>query len=215
MSKTWNTDLRDETDRVTRLWNKMAPKYDREVRFVERLLFAGGREWVCSQAWGEVLEIAVGTGRNVPYYPGNVRITGVDVSPAMLEIARARARDLGREVELRVGDVQRLEFPDASFDTAVSTLALCSIPDDARAVAEVRRVLRPAGSFLLMEHVASPYPLVRAGQGVLDWFTVRFQGDHQLRRPLERLKDAGFEIVRVRGLKWGIVQRIAARKPAQ
>jgi len=193
----------------------MAPKYDREMRFVDRRRFAGGREGVCSQARGAVLEIAIGTARNLPYYPGDVRITGVDVSPAMLEIARARARDLGRGVELHVGDVQQLGFPDASFDTAVSTLSLCSIPDDARAVAEVRRVLRPAGSFLLMEHVASPYPLVRAGQAVLDWFTVRFQGDHQLRRPLERLKDAGFEIVRVERLKWGIVERIAARKPSQ
>lgn len=72
--------------------------------FYERLLFRGGREWVCSQAAGEVLEIAVGTGRNLPHYSAGVRLTGIELSPAMLEIARARARELGRDADLRVGD---------------------------------------------------------------------------------------------------------------
>src|SRR5919198_1284887 len=84
---------------------------DREMRVFERLLFGGGREWVCAQAAGEVLEIAVGTGRNLPYYRGSVRLTGIELSPAMLEIARERARELGRDADLRVGDAQALDFP--------------------------------------------------------------------------------------------------------
>jgi ubiquinone/menaquinone biosynthesis C-methylase UbiE len=210
--KTWDSHRKEETERVRRLWDKMASQYDRQMRVWERLLFSGGREWVCSQAKGEVLEIAIGTGRNLRYYPNDVRITGVDVSPAMLEIARARAEEVGREADLRVGDGQDLGFADASFDTVVSTLSLCSIPDDAKAVAEVRRVLRPGGRFLLLEHVASPYRVVRAAQRVLDWFTVRFAGDHHLRKPLERLNTQGFEIERLECLKWGIVERIVARK---
>ena len=75
-----------ETERVRRIWEKIARDYDRSMSFVERLLFAGGREWVCSQAEGDVLEIAVGTGRNLPFYPRAVRLTGVDFSPAMLEV---------------------------------------------------------------------------------------------------------------------------------
>lgn len=210
-----NSRLRKETERVAGLWNKMAPKYDREMRFCERWLFSGGREWVCPRAEGEVLEIGVGTGRNLRYYPENVRLTGVDVSSAMLQIARVLANTLGREVDLRVGDAQYLEFADATFDTVVSTFSLCSIPDDTRAVAEVRRVLRPGGLFLLVEHVASPHPPVKAVQKLLDWFTVRFQGDHQLRDPLEHLKREGFEISQFERLKWGIVVRIMARKPAR
>lgn len=212
MSKTRNAGLQDETNRVRRLWNKMASKYDRQMRFMERLLFPGGREWVCSQARGEVLEIAIGTGRNLLYYPNDVRITGIDLSPAMLEIAQVRAKESDREVDLQVGDAQDLPYADASFDTVVSTLTLCSIPDEARAVAEARRVLRPGGRFLLLEHVASPYRSVRAVQTVLDWFTVRFEGDHQLRDPLGHLKAQGFEIERLERLKWGVVERIVARK---
>src|SRR6266536_2481819 len=102
---THNRDTR-ETERVLRLYEKEAHKYDREMRFFEWLLFAGGREWLCSQAEGEVLEIAIGTGRNLPHYRDDVRLTGIELSPAMLEIARTRAGELGRDVDLHVGDAQ-------------------------------------------------------------------------------------------------------------
>src|SRR5438874_751175 len=94
----------------------------------ERILFGGGREWVCSKASGDVLEIAIGTGRNLAHYPSEVRLTGVELSPKMLEGARARAAELGREVDLRLGDAQALEFPDETFDTVVCTFGLCTIP---------------------------------------------------------------------------------------
>jgi ubiquinone/menaquinone biosynthesis C-methylase UbiE len=91
--------------------------------FFERVLFQGGREWVCSQAEGDVLEIAVGTGRNFSYYPRGLKLTGIEISEEMLDLARARAAELGREVDLRLGDAQSLDFPDASFDTVVSTFS--------------------------------------------------------------------------------------------
>lgn len=202
-----------ETERVRRIWEKVAGDYDRSISFMERLLFAGGREWVCSQAEGDVLEIAVGTGRNFPFYPRGVRLTSVDFSPAMLEIARSRASEAGIDVELREGDAQALDFADASFDTVVCTLSLCSIPDDRRAVAEVKRVLRPRGRFLLMEHVRSPVLAVRVGEHVVDWFSVRFQGDHMLREPLEHLRAFGFLVERLERRKLGLVELVAARKP--
>jgi ubiquinone/menaquinone biosynthesis C-methylase UbiE len=202
-----------ETERVLRLYEKEAPKYDRQMRFFDRLLFGEGREWVCAQAAGEVLEIGLGTGRNLPHYRGDVRLTGVELSPAMLEVARARARELGREVDLRVGDAQALEFPDQSFDTVVCTLSLCTIPDDRTAVAEVRRVLRPSGRFLMLEHVRSPLLLVRLGQRLLEPLAVRFEADHLLREPLEHLRAEGFEVEQLERSKLGIVERVAARKP--
>jgi ubiquinone/menaquinone biosynthesis C-methylase UbiE len=202
-----------ETERVLRLYQKEAPKYDRQMSFFDRLLFAGGREWVCGQAAGDVLEIGVGTGRNLPHYGEGVRLTGVELSPAMLEIARARARELGREVDLRVGDAQALELPDQSFDTVVCTLSLCTIPDDRAAVAEVRRVLRPSGRFLLLEHVRSPLLPIRVAQRLLEPLAVRFEADHLLREPLEHLRAEGFEVESLERSKLGIVERVAARKP--
>jgi ubiquinone/menaquinone biosynthesis C-methylase UbiE len=132
-----------ESDRVRRIWNRLAPRYDKKVRLPERLLFPGGREWVCSRAKGDVLEISIGTGRNLSLYPADVRITGIDISASMLEIARMRAAERGCAADLRIGDAQALEFSDSSFDTVVCTLALCSIPDPRAAVAEMQRVLRP------------------------------------------------------------------------
>jgi ubiquinone/menaquinone biosynthesis C-methylase UbiE len=203
-----------ETERVLGLYEQEARKYDREMNFFDRLLFAGGREWVCSQAAGDVLEIGIGTGRNLPHYRADVSLVGIELSPAMLEIARARARELGREVDLRVGDAQALEFPDDSFDAVVCTLSLCTIPDDRAAVAEVRRVLRPGGRFLLLEHVRSPVLPVQLGQRLLDPLAVRFEADHLLREPLEHLRAERFEVERFERSKLGIVERVVARKPA-
>jgi ubiquinone/menaquinone biosynthesis C-methylase UbiE len=165
-------------------------------------------------AEGDVLEIGIGTGRNLEHYPEGIRLTGIDFSAPMLEIGRQRAKDLGRSVDLRLGDAQALEFPDASFDRVVCTLALCSIPDDRRAVSEARRVLRPGGRFLLLEHVRSPIGPVRAVQRVLDWLAVRMEGDHLVREPLVHLAAEGFVVERVERLKLGIVERVAARKPS-
>jgi ubiquinone/menaquinone biosynthesis C-methylase UbiE len=203
-----------ETERVRRYYDEFAQNYDRLIGYSEKLLFGGGREWVCAQASGDVLEIAVGTGRNLPYYPRDIRLTGIDISPAMLAVAQERANELGREVDLRAGDAQALEFPDARFDTVVSTLSLCTIPDDRRAVAEVRRVLRPGGRFFLLEHVRSPVRVVRVFQRVLDPIFVRFSADHLLREPLDDLAAEGFVIDRLERSTWGIVERVAAHKPA-
>src|SRR5688572_30463164 len=141
------------SDRLRARWEKYAQRYDRDIGFLERVQFGGGREWVCSQAGGAVLDVAVGTGRNLAFYPDGVRLTGVDFSPAMLKRARVRAAELGREIDLVEGDAQALPFPDASFDTVVCTLGLCGFPDERAAIAEMHRVLRPGGTLLLLDHV--------------------------------------------------------------
>jgi len=212
MVETPGTDA--ETARIGGIMDKLAPGYDRQMAFYEKLLFGGGRQWVCSQAHGDVLEIAVGTGRNLPYYPADVKLTGVELSPMMLELAKARAQELGLDVDLRLGDAQALLFPDDTFDVVVCTFSLCTIPDDRRAVQEMRRVLRPGGLFLLLEHVRSPLLPIRIGQRVVDRISVRKEGDHMLREPLEHLRAEGFEVLGLERLKLGIVERVVARKPS-
>jgi ubiquinone/menaquinone biosynthesis C-methylase UbiE len=204
------TKFASETERVRSVQDKEAPRYDRQMNFFDRVLFADGRQWACSQARGDVLEIAIGTGRNLAHYPSGTRLTAIELSPEMLAIARRRAADLGIEADLREGDAQALEFADDSFDTVVLTLALCTIPDDRAAVREVRRVLRPGGRFVLLEHVRSPVLPVRAVQRLLDPLSVRFEADHLTREPLDYLAAEGFEIDSVQRLKWGIVERVIA-----
>ncbi len=193
--------------------DKEAPRYDRRISFFEKILFAGGREWVCSRADGDVLELAAGTGRNLPVYPDGVRLTAIELSPEMMAIARQRAAEVGREVDQRLGDAQALEFQSDSFDTVVITLGLCTIPDPRQAISEAHRVLRPGARLLLLEHVRSPRLLVRTGQRLLDPLAVRFAADHLMREPLEYLGAEGFEVERVERSKWGIVERVMARKP--
>jgi ubiquinone/menaquinone biosynthesis C-methylase UbiE len=201
-----------ETERVREIFDASAAQYDKGMAFNEKFFFGDGRAWACSQARGQVLEIAIGTGLNLPFYPANVEITGIEISPAMLEIARRRSRSLGRQVKLLVGDAQALPFPDQHFDTVICTIALCSIPDERQAVAEVWRVLRPGGHFVALEHVRSPNIIIRGLERLLESYTVRTQGDHLLREPAETVQAVGFSIEYLKRQKLGIVERLIARK---
>jgi ubiquinone/menaquinone biosynthesis C-methylase UbiE len=131
----------------------------------------------------------------------------------MLALARQRAADLGIEADLRVGDAQALPFEDATFDSAVCTLSLCTIPEPATAIGEMRRVLRPGGLLLLLDHIGSSWWPIWAVQRVLEQFTIRSAGEHMTRRQLPLVLAAGFEIVETRRRKAGTVEHIAARKP--
>jgi SAM-dependent methyltransferase len=135
--------------------------------------FEDERRQIIAQATGSILEVGVGTGHNLPYYSQRARaVVGLEISPAMLRRAEARARSVRRRdpagpaIEIRLGDVEDLEFESESFDTVVSFLVFCSLPDPARATAEIYRVLKPGGRLLVFEHVA-------ANGGSLRWWQDR------------------------------------------
>ncbi|PUB32108.1 phosphatidylethanolamine N-methyltransferase /phosphatidyl-N-methylethanolamine N-methyltransferase [Promicromonospora sp. AC04] len=199
-------------DRLRRHWDRQSAGYDQKMGRAERL-FGDTRTWVCRQATGQVLEVAVGTGLNLGLYPERVALTGMDLSPAMLDLARTRAAELGRAVDLRIGDAQRLEFDDASFDTVVCTFGLCAVPDDRGAVDEMVRVLRPGGLLLLADHVVSTSAWLRALQAMVELYSVRVENEHFRRRPIKHVQAAGLDIERHDRFAKGIVERLAARKP--
>ena len=205
----------DDTDRkLAGYWDKQASRYDRGMEFWDRHLFGASRPWACGHAAGSVLEVAIGTGRNLPYYPEGIRLTGIDWSASMLAIAARRAAALGREADLRPGDAGALEFADGSFDTVVCTLGLCAVPDDGRAVTEMARVLRPGGRLVLVDHVAAAARLLRGLQWLFERISVPVAGEHFRRRPLTHVRDLGFQIEEAERFKLGIVERVAARKLA-
>jgi len=197
------------TERVRERYDRQAARYDRALGG-EGFLIGDARAFLCGQATGDVLEVACGTGRNLPHYPPGVRLTAIDLSSGMLQRARARARELGVEVDLRQGDAQALDFPDDSFDAIVCTLALCEIPDLRGAVAEMRRVLRPGGLLLVVDHVASTNRALLA----LMRFVDRFEPGHLLRRPISDIRAAGFQVEHSQRTRAGVIERVVARNPA-
>lgn len=202
----------NETERVRAIYDRMAGGYDRMIATWERLLFKDGRQWVCSQARGDVLEIGVGTGRNLEAYPDGVRLVGVDLSPAMLGLARDRARQLGRDFDLQLGDAQALSFAAESFDSVVVTLSLCAVPDAERAIHEAVRVLRHGGQLVWLEHVRSPIAPVRWVQRLLEPLLVRLEADHLLRDPLDHLQHEPMAVERLERSRLGYIERGVARK---
>lgn len=205
----------DPVDRDRRYWDEQAPRYDKSMERFDRWLFADGRAWVCSRAYGDTLEVAVGTGRNLALYPGEVRLTGIDLSPGMLDITRERATRLDRNVDLRQADAQHLPFGDASFDTVVCTLGLCSVPDVDAVVAEMHRVLRAGGRLLLLDHIRPSWPPVRWVLRLAQWIVERFVPGTEkfLRRPLENVVALGFLLRHHDRGKAGAVERLIAHKP--
>ena len=162
------------------------------------------RREVLASARGDVLEVGVGSGINLPFYPGGVSsIVGVDPSVRLLEMAAKRARPARGAaraakptLELVLASAERLPFASARFDTVVSTWTLCSIPDQARALAEVRRVLRPGGRLVFIEHGLAPDASVRRWQSRLTpWWKPLSGGCHLDRKIDEMISSAGFRFL--------------------
>jgi ubiquinone/menaquinone biosynthesis C-methylase UbiE len=204
---------KDRTDRWQRAWDKHSRRYDKEMGFWDRHLFKDSRDWVCRQAGGKTLEMAIGTGLNLAYYPSEVTLTGLDFSPAMLALARQRAADLDVDIDLREGDARHLDMTDASFDTVVCTFGLCAIPEPERALAEMVRVLKPGGRLLLADHVAATSRIVRGIQRIIEIGSVPLEGEHMRRRPSRTLETLDVTIERQERFgPVGIVERLTARK---
>ncbi|HEX8864196.1 MAG TPA: class I SAM-dependent methyltransferase [Lentzea sp.] len=202
--------MTDRSTRWQRYWDRKSATYDREMGFLDRKLFGDSRRWACSQATGEVLEVAIGTGLNLPHYPAGVRLTGIDLSEQMLGLARERAQ--GLDVTLRQGNGHALPFGDNEFDTVVCTLGLCAIPDHETAVTEMIRVLKPGGRLILVDHVESSSRIARGLQWLLERVTIPLAGEHFLRRPLHLVQAHQVQIEQRQRFKLGLVERLVARK---
>jgi len=208
-------ELGRRNDKMRRSWAKQAPRYDKSMGFFERRVFGPQhRQWACSRTSGDTLEVAVGTALNLPHLPDRIPVTGIDISVEMLEIARRRSAELGRDIELVEGDAHQLPFADASFDTVFCTYSLCNIPDPRRAVAEMKRVMRPGGRLILVDHVRSRVKPVYWLQRFIEFFTMWLEGEHLTRRPLEYVEAEGFQVTeRDRLGPAGVVERLIAVKP--
>jgi ubiquinone/menaquinone biosynthesis C-methylase UbiE len=173
-----------------------AALYDAFGRRFERKVGARLRRAELAPSRGRVLEIGAGTGANLPHYPDGLdELVVTEPDTAMLKRLRRRAAERGREASVVQASAQALPFNDASFDTVVATVVLCSVPSQAEALREVRRVLRPGGQFLFAEHVRADDPRRARRQDRLDrpWSFVA-SGCHPNRDTLAAIEAAGFQV---------------------
>lgn len=207
---------RDEgSDKVRRRYDRTARLYDALDRPMELTAFRRWRPLVweaLGEAPGRVLEVGVGTGKNLPHYRPGVPVTAIDLSPRMLDRARARAERLGVPVDLRLMDVEHLELSDHGFRSAFATFVFCSVAHPVAGLRELRRVLEPGGRLVLLEHQRSASRFLAPILDLLDPLMARLWGAHANRRTEENVRAAGFTVERSRWLTpKGLVRLITAR----
>ena len=167
--------------------------YDPMMASVERRGLARERARLLGLSSGDVVELGAGTGLNLPHYPASVRLTLTEPTPEMAERLRARVARERPEAQVLLAPAEQLPLPDASADAVVSTLVLCTVESPQRALAEVRRVLRPGGRLLLFEHVATQGAWGRVQRFVEPVQRCCARGCHLTRDTRGELERAGFD----------------------
>jgi len=185
-------------NQVQSAYDEIADQYEKKIWFDQHILgVARLRKNLLSKASGKILEVACGTGQNFPLFASSSEVTGVDLSPKMLEQAHRSAMEHGLNVNLAVMDAEHLEFPDGTFDTVVSTLSTCTFPNPVKALQEMKRVCRPNGLIMLLEHGHSNLPWLANFQ---DRNEYQHYQDHAGCRwnqdPLDLISSAGIKVLR-------------------
>ncbi len=197
-------DIRERYDRASRTYNLLT--------FGEDLREGDDKRRLYSRARGRTILVAVGTGNDIKYLPPGLDVVGLDISPRMVERAQPCTAPYQGRIELRVMDVQQLEYGDNSFDTAVTACTFCSVPDPVRGLRELYRVLKPGGRLLMFEHVRSNVPMVALMLDALT-YRARLLGPDLNRDTSSNVRRAGFQILREQNVYFDIVRAIEAQKP--
>lgn len=198
-------------DEIRKKYDQFASKYDRWESILELLFIGRLRRELLKNSEGRVLEIGIGTGKNLRHYSKECEIIGVDYTPVMLEIARERAKRLGRKASLSVMDAEHLRFRKGRFDTVVDTLGLCTYPNPIRALQEMKRACKRDGQILLLEHGESNNRFVSWLQQRLKKKQLERLGCHLDRDILGLVNKVGLRIIEQRRVFFGIFFFIRTR----
>ncbi|WP_028992158.1 class I SAM-dependent methyltransferase [Thermoanaerobacter thermocopriae] len=204
--------MKDATEIIRKRYDRAAKYYDRIENMMEKRWMSKWRKELFNHVKGhDVLEIGVGTGKNMPYYPKDINITAIDFSPKMLEKAIARANKLGLNITLKLMDVQQLGFPENSFDVVITACVFCSVPDPIKGLNEIKRVLRKDGELIMLEHVRSNIEPLGTFMDIINPLVVRIYGANINRNTIDNIKKAGFQIIYEDNLFFDIFKLIKAK----
>jgi ubiquinone/menaquinone biosynthesis C-methylase UbiE len=185
---------------LTRLrYNRIASIYN-FMESLPEIFFADWRKKLLANAKGKILEVGVGTGKNFKYYPAGADVTGIDIADKMVTLAKMEAAKWCLSFNIEEGDAENLPYPDNVFDTVVATFVFCSVPDPVKGLRELRRVVKPDGQVLLLEHVRIDTPIMGWIMDRLSPLVVRTVGANINRRTVENVKAAGFLIDKIEHL---------------
>ncbi|WP_202708610.1 class I SAM-dependent methyltransferase [Sporosalibacterium faouarense] len=200
--------MNKETEKIKKRYDRVSKIYDILEQPMEAMALKKWRLEVAKELKGKVLEVGVGTGKNIPYYPDDAIITGIDFSYRMLAKAIVKTKKLNKNVELIQMDAQNMSFDDNTFDIVFTTCVFCSVPDPIKGLEEIRRVCRPNGKIIMIEHVRSDNKVLGLVMDLFNPLTVNLYGANINRRTVENVKRAGFTNVEVTNLTSDIVKKI-------
>ncbi len=195
--------------------NKTQHRYDRIARYYEileapmELIFSQWRRTFLSKTSGRTLEVGVGTGRSIPFYPEDVDLTGIDISSKMVEISKKKLRKHPRpNTRIIQMNAEEMAFADNTFDTVVTACVFCSVPNPVQGLKEIKRVCRHGGKVLMLEHVRSQNKVMGKFMDVMNPIPLSIIGDNINRGTYQNLLKAGFkpEQIEVKHIWFDIVK---------
>ena len=182
-------------------YNRLARFYDLHSKFAEKLWFIKWRKKFFAPLKGNILEVGIGTGKNIGYYNKNAKVIGIDFSEKMLEKSREKLIKSGKKnITLKQMDAENLNFKDNSFDYVVTSCVFCSVPDPIRGLEEIRRVLKPTGKLIMIEHVLSKNPIIALIEHIHNPITKFFFGVNVNRNTKQNIIKSGLRVVEDRNL---------------
>jgi len=199
--------------RASEKYSRIAKAYDLLEWPIERLLFHKLRKEAIEYACDKTLEVGVGTGKNLSFYPESVELVAIDFSPGMLNIAEKKAKGIDlKSLQLREMDVEHLDFTDNSFDVVVSTFVFCTVPDPIAGLKELYRVLKPNGKAVFLEHMKSKNPIINIMLYIMNIASSNILGTSMVRKTQQNIEQTGFVIKSVENKAFDIVRLIIAEK---
>ena len=187
--------MKDGNEKVRKRYDRVSLFYDFFESMIEKTLFSKWRNIALGGLKGRVLEVGIGTGKNLKYYSEDVELTGIDISPKMLAKAVKKKEKLGIRADLKLMDAQQMEFDDDNFDFVVVTFVLCSVPDPIKALHEIERVLKKDGKLIALEHVLSKNPIIAFWERVHNPVTSRLFGFNVNRDTKSNIENSGFTVI--------------------
>jgi ubiquinone/menaquinone biosynthesis C-methylase UbiE len=196
------------TNKIRRRYDRISFIYDLMEKPMEAMALKVWRIDLMKELRGKVLEVGVGTGKNIEFYPDGLDVTAIDFSERMLRKAREKAVKYNKIVDLRLMDVQNMDLADDTFDTAFTTCVFCSVPDPVKGLKEMKRVTKKEGKIILIEHVRSENKVIGTLMDIFNPVVVNLYGANINRRTADNVKKAGFNKIEVTNLWKDIVKKI-------